>query len=154
MNDLSSSFITLTFKHLEGYSFFTWQNPWLMMRPQEILVGWINIWTKIVWMKKLVKLFDDFFPPFLLLLSFSPNPNPNSLRPNGLQHTRLPRPSLYSGACSNACPLSQWCHPTISSSVSPFSFCLQSCPASGSFPMSQLFSSGGQSIGASAFFFS
>ena len=64
MNDLSSSFITLTFKHLEGYSFFTWQNPWLMMRPQEILVGWINIWTKIVWMKKLVKLFDDFFPLF------------------------------------------------------------------------------------------
>ena len=60
-------------------------------------------------------------------------------------------PVLHSpGACSNSCPLSQWCHPTISSSVVPFSSCLQSFPASGSFPMSQFFASGGQSIGASA----
>ena len=54
------------------------------------------------------------------------------------------------GACSNSCPLSQWCHPTVSSSVIPFSSCPQSLPASGSFPMSPLFASGGQSIGASA----
>ena len=67
-----------------------------------------------------------------------------------LQHTRLPCPSLSPGACSNSCPLSQWCHPTISSSVVPFSSCPQSFPAPGSFQMSSLFASGGQSIGASA----
>ena len=74
----------------------------------------------------------------------------DSLRPHGLQHTRLPYPSLSSGVCSNSCPLSRWCHPTISSSVTPFFSCLQSFPASGSFPMSWLFASGSQSIGASA----
>ena len=57
---------------------------------------------------------------------------------------------INSGACSNSCPSSQWCHPTISSSVIPFSSCLQSFPASGSFPMNQFFTSGGQSVGASA----
>ena len=67
----------------------------------------------------------------------------------GLQHTRLPCPSLYPRVCSNSCPLSQWCHPTISSSVAPFSSCPQSFPVSRSFPMSLLFASGGQSIGAS-----
>ena len=69
---------------------------------------------------------------------------------HGLQHTRLACPSLSPRVCSNSCPLSLWCHPTISSSVIPFSSCLQSFRASGSFPMSQLFTSGGQSIGASA----
>ena len=73
----------------------------------------------------------------------------NSLWPHGLQHTRLPCPSPNPGAYSNSCPLSQWCHPTISSSVVPFSSCLKSFPASGSFPMSQFFTSGGQSIGVS-----
>ena len=73
----------------------------------------------------------------------------DSLRPHGLQHARLPCPSLSSGACSNSCPSRQWCHPTISSSFAPFFSCLQSFPASGSFLMSQLFTSGGQSIGAS-----
>ena len=65
-------------------------------------------------------------------------------------HARLPCPSPISGVCSNSCPSSQWCHPTISSSVIPFSSCLQSFPASGSFPMSQFFALGGQSIGVSA----
>ena len=74
----------------------------------------------------------------------------HSLQPHGLQHARLPYPLPFPGACSNSCPLSQWCHPTISSSVIPFSSCLQSFPASGSFPMSQLFASGGQRIGVSA----
>ena len=74
----------------------------------------------------------------------------NSLRPHGLQHARPPSPSPTSGACSNSCPLSHWCHATISSSLLPFSSCFQSFPASGSFPMSQLFPSGSQSIGASA----
>ena len=75
----------------------------------------------------------------------------NSLqRPHGLQHARPPCPSPIPGVYPNSCPLSQWCHPTISSSVVPFTSCLQSFPASGSFPMSQFFPSGGQSIGVSA----
>ena len=74
----------------------------------------------------------------------------DSLQPYGLQHARLPCPSPTPGACSNSCPSSWWCHPTISSFVVPFSSCLQSFPASGSFPMSQFFASSGQSIGASA----
>ena len=73
-----------------------------------------------------------------------------SLPCDGLQHARLPCPSLSPRVCSNSCPWSRWCHPTISSSVAPFSFCLQSFPASWSFPMSWLFSSGGRSIGTSA----
>ena len=74
----------------------------------------------------------------------------NSLRHSGLQHARLPCPSPTPGTCSNSCPSSQWCHPSIPSSVIPFSSCLQSFPASGSFPMSQFFASDGQSIGVSA----
>ena len=72
------------------------------------------------------------------------------LWPHGPHHTRLPCPSLSPGVCSNSCPLNWWCHPTISSSVTLFSSCLQPFPASGSFPMKCLFESGGQSIGASA----
>ena len=72
------------------------------------------------------------------------------LWPHGLQHARLPCPSPTPGACSNSCPSSGWCHPAISSSVVTFSSHLQSFPASRSFPMSQFFPSGGQSIGASA----
>ena len=67
----------------------------------------------------------------------------------GLKHTRPLCPSPSPRVCSSSCPLSQWCHPTISSSVIPFSSCLQSFPASGSFTMSWLFASGGQSIGVS-----
>ena len=74
----------------------------------------------------------------------------NSLWPHGLQHVRLPCPSPTPGAFSNSCPCSWWCHPTISSSVIPFSSHLQSFPASGSFPVSQFFGSGGQSIGVLA----
>ena len=74
----------------------------------------------------------------------------NSLWPHGLQHTRPPCPSPTLGACSNSCPLSQWCHPTISSSVVPLSSCLQSFPASGFSPVSQFFESSGQSVGVSA----
>ena len=86
-------------------------------------------------------------------LQFSCSVASSSLWPHGLQHTRPPCPSPIPGACSDSCPLSQWCHPTISSSVIPFSSCLQSFPASGSFPMSQLFASGGQNIGVSLIFF-
>ena len=74
----------------------------------------------------------------------------DSLWPHGLQHARLPCPSPTPGAYSKSCPSSRWCHPTSSSSVVPFSSCLQSFPASGSVPMSQIFASGGQSNGVSA----
>ena len=85
-----------------------------------------------------------------MLIQFSHSVMSNSLWPHGLQHTRLPCPSPTPRAYSNSCLSSQWCHPIISSSVIPFSSCLQSSPASGSFPMSQFFTSDGQSIGASA----
>ena len=81
---------------------------------------------------------------------FSHSVMSDSLWPHGLQHTRPPCPSPTPGAYSNSCPLSRWCHPTISSSVIPFSSSLQSFPASGSFPVSQFFASGGQSIRVSA----
>ena len=74
----------------------------------------------------------------------------NSLQPHGLQHTRLPCPSLSCRVCSNSCPLSWWCYPTISICITPFSACPQIFPASGSFPITELFASGGQNIGASA----
>ena len=74
----------------------------------------------------------------------------DSLRPHEWQHTRPPCPSPTPRVHPNPCPLSRWCHPTISPSVVPFSSCPQSFPASGSFPMSQLFASGGQSTGVSA----
>ena len=74
----------------------------------------------------------------------------NSLLPHGLQHAEVLCSPWFSGVCSNSCPLNQWCYVTISSSVAPFSSCLQSLPASRSLPMSLLFTSRGQSIGASA----
>ena len=83
-------------------------------------------------------------------VQFSPSIVSDSLWPRGLQHTGPPCPSPTPGAYSNSCPSSQWCHPAISSSVVPSSSCLQSFPALGSFPMSQFFVWGGQSIGASA----
>ena len=83
-------------------------------------------------------------------VQFSLSVMSDSLPPHGLQHARLPCPSPTPRDCSNSCPLSQWWHPTISSSVVLFSSFLQSFPASGSFPMSQFFASGGQSIGVSA----
>ena len=81
---------------------------------------------------------------------FSRSVMANSLQPHEPQHARPPCPSPTPGVHPNPCPLSRWCHPTISSSVIPFSSCLQCCPTSGSFLMSQLLASGGQSIGASA----
>ena len=81
---------------------------------------------------------------------FSRSVMSNSLWPHGLQHTRLPCPASIPRVYSNSCPLSRWCNPTIASSVVPFTSQLPSFPASGSFPMSWLFSSGGQSIGVTA----
>ena len=83
-------------------------------------------------------------------VQFSRSVVSDSLWPHGLQHTRIPCPWPIPGASSNSCPLNQWCHPTISSSIEPFTSCLQSFPASGSFPVSQFFASDEQSIGVSA----
>ena len=85
-----------------------------------------------------------------LSVQFSHSVVSNSLQPHGLQHGRSPCPSPTPRGYPNSCPLSQWCNHTISSSVVPFSSCPQSFPASGSFPLSQLLASGGQSIGVSA----
>ena len=90
---------------------------------------------------------------FIIVFSsvqFSRSVVSDSLRPREQQHARRPCPSPTPGVYSNSCPLSQWCHPTISSSIVPFSSCLQSFPNSGSFQMSQLFSWGGPNIGVSA----
>ena len=86
----------------------------------------------------------------LRIFQFSHSVMSNPLQPHALQHTRLPCLSPTPRASSNSCPLSQWCHPTTLSSVVPFSSCLKSFPTSSSFPMSQFFASGGQSIVVSA----
>ena len=85
-----------------------------------------------------------------MVLLFSCSVLSNSLQPHELQHARLPCPPLSPRVCSNSCPLSQWWHPTISSFITPFSFCPPSFQASGSFPLSQLLASSSQSIRASA----
>ena len=87
---------------------------------------------------------------YLSSVQFSHSVVSDSLWPHESQHTRPPCPSPTPKVYSNSCPSSRWCHPTISSSVIPFSSCPQSLPTSGSFPVSQLFTSGGQSIGVSA----
>ena len=88
--------------------------------------------------------------PWFSSVQFTCSVVSDSSWPHGLQHARIPCPSPTPGAYSDSCALSWWCHPTMSSSVVPFSSCLQSFPASGSFPMSQFFTSGDQNIGASA----
>ena len=92
-----------------------------------------------------------FLPEFpVSSVQFSHSVMSDSLRPHGLQHARSPCPSPTPGVYSNSCALSRWCHPIVSSSAIPFSSYLQSFPVSGSFPVSQFFTSGGQSIGVSA----
>ena len=101
----------------------------------------------MIWHK--IKLFPHFCH-YCCSLLFGHSVVSNSLRPHGLQHTRLPCPPLSPRIYSNSCPLSQWCHPSFHPLLSPFSSCLQSFPTSESFPVSRLFTSGGQSIGAPA----
>ena len=107
-------------------------------------------------MKKCFLLYSEAIRFILILFSefssvqFSCSVMSDSLRPHGLQHARPPCPSPTPGVYSSSRPLSWWCHPAISSSVVPFSSCLQSFPISGSFPMSHLFTSSGQSMGVSA----
>ena len=95
------------------------------------------------------KLLKGFVPQFTHLFNSVHSVVSDSLQPHELQPARPHCPSPTPGVYSNTCPLSWWCHPTISSSVAPFSSCLQSFPASGSFPMSLLFASSGQSTGVS-----
>ena len=136
----------------------------------SLAILWINEWVsrqKVTWMLHYYFISNALFPKVLdhkeiwrsgrktafsifSSVQISHSIVYNSLWPHGLQHTRPPCPSPTPGAHSNSCPLNQWCHPTISSSVIPFSSCPQSFPASGSFPMSQFFASCGQSIGVSA----
>ena len=105
----------------------------------------LEIHLKYLW----IKFPFHFLRFFIFRYQFSHSVVSDILQPHGLQHARLLCPSLTPRVCSNSCLLSRWCHPTISSSVIPFSSCFQSFPASVSFPMSRLVTSGGQSIGAS-----
>ena len=118
---------------------------WILMEGKLISHTYIcESSPRILWLN--ITIFSIQFSS----VQFSCSVVSNSLRPHELQHTRPPCPSPTAGVHSNSRPLSWWCHPAISSSVIPFSSCPQSLPASESFPMSQLFASGGQSIGVSA----
>ena len=116
--------------------------------PSVVFLYFIPLFVKEGLVSLLDILRNSAFSWVLSLLN--PKVMSNSLWPYQLQHTRFPCPSPFPRVCSKLCPLSHRCHPTISSFVVPFFSCLQSFPASGSFPMSQFFASGGQSIKASA----
>ena len=141
-NEISTLFFF--FKHL--FIYFTWDlsSPTRDQTQVSILEG--GVLTTGPPGKSLSYSVDASFSS----VKFSHSVMSDSLRAHGLWHTRLPCPSATPGVYSNSCPSSQWCHPTISSSVVPFSSRLQSFPASGSFKMSQFFASGGQSIGVSS----
>ena len=113
----------------------------VFLSVDDMLTYWPEPQTMVVHYSSLLSLSS---------VQFSCSVVSDSLWPHGLQQARLPCPSPTPGACSNSCPSSQWCLPTISSSVVPFSPRIQSFPASGSLQMSQLYVSGSQSIGASA----
>ena len=144
-----------------------------MMNARCIMILDISHFIILFWYLSIVKMLENMFLFLISLYSvgldtklttslaysvinglssvqFSRSVVSDSFQPHELQHTRLPCPSPTPGVYPNSCPLSQWCHPAISSSVVPFSSCPQSLPASESFPMSQLFAWGGQSIGVSA----
>ena len=130
------------------YKIIEMENQCIMTEGRSVVAwgveeGLQRIWENLLeWWKGSLTWFSS--------VQFSQSIVSNSLWPHGLQNTRLPCLSPTPGAYSNSCPSSRWCHPTISSSVVPFSSHLQSFPASGSFPVSQFFKSGGQSIGVSA----
>ena len=119
------------------------KQPWEMGTVKKLsqFYRWGNQGTKEMWLGQ---------DPWALISSVQLFIQSDSFWPHGLQHARPPCPSPTPGVYLNSCPSRWWCHPTILSSVDPFSSCLQSFLASGSFPMSQLFASGGQSIGISA----
>ena len=110
----------------------------------------LMIWPFYLSLLSLVIMIPSYKSLTIQSTQFSDSVVSNSLWPHGLQHARIPCPSPTPRIYSNSCPLHWWCHATISSPVIPFSSCLPSFPASGSFPMSQFFAWAGQSIGASA----
>ena len=122
-----------------SFFFFTYFTLYNRLRVYPLNFNWLRSIPFHVWV-----MFH------CIHVQFSCSVMSTSLQTHGLQHVRLPCPTPTPGVCSNSCPLSQRCHPTILSSVVPFPSCLQSFPASGSFPMSQFFESGGQSTRASA----
>ena len=132
----------------------------IALRNHSKAAVWEGQYIRFWWRASSIPWSTHFTKGFLLVMKlmsprrdlgqFSRSVMSNSLRPHGLQHTRPPCPSPTPRVYSNSCPLSWWCHPTISSSVVPFSSFLQYFPASESFPSSQFFISGGQSIGVSA----
>ena len=125
----------------------TLKNYFAECKHQEISNKHTHIYGWNGWMNRFgIQLFMISFSS----VQFSLSVMSNSLRPYGLQHARPPCPSPTPGVHPNSCPSSRWCHPAISSSVIPFSSCPQSLPASEPFPMSQLFTWGGQSTGVSA----
>ena len=130
--------------------FCTWgyfQNYTMSRSPLSLLLLFISFLCFSLDLHHCRRLLTGIFVLLSLTsVRFSHSVVPDSLRPHGLQHARPPCPSPTPRLYSNSCPLSQCCHPTISSSVVPFSSRLQSFPASGSFQMSQFFTSGGQSI--------
>ena len=139
-----------------GHKILSWRRVWEQLSPFSRTSEFFKCPNRI-WAPKIFKWISMTVGICLYILGRAVHPVvaqsqvvSNSLWPHELQHTRPPCPSLPPGVCSNSCPLSQWWHSAISSSVTPFSSCPQSFPASGSFQMSQLFASGGQSIGASA----
>ena len=142
-------------------STLAWKIPWTeedggpqSMGSQRVRHGWATEHTHIAQKIKMVyggfSYASSFSAKTACSVQFSSSIMSDSLQPHEPQHARLPCSSPTPRVYSNSCPLSQWCHPAISSSVIPFSSCLQSFPTSGSFPMSQLFASGGLSIGVSA----
>ena len=120
--------------------------PW--EHTQNHWIGHIKFWWSVLYCKTNLKRL--LLKCIISSVQFSHSVVSNTLQPHGLQHARPPCPSPTPRVYTNSCPLSWWCHPTISSSVVPFSSSLQSFPAAGSFPMSQPFESGGQSTGVSA----
>ena len=143
-------------------SFRTWEQKRTPPLPLDLNSEWLCNPTMLVsaihqhefngfhWHQALQLIICYPWPALNTSVQFSCSVMSDSLWPHEPQHARAPCPSPTPGVYSNSCPLSWWCHPTISSSVIPFPSCPQSFPASGSFQMSQLFASGGQSIGVSA----
>ena len=120
------------------------ERVWRKGSPPILLMG---MWTEVSTMENSIEVpYKTKTRPIISSVQFSRSGISDSLQPYGLQHARLPCPLTTPGAYSNSCPLSRWCHPTISFSVIPFSSRLQSFPASGSFLMNQFFASGGQSF--------
>ena len=129
------------------FSILAWRIPWTEEPDRLQSIGLPRV-RQLKWLNSYTKTRGGSSTSWAV--QFSQSVVSDSLRPHESQHTRPPCPLPTAGVYANPCPLSQWCHPTTSSSVVPFSSCPQSFPASGSFHMSQLFTSGGQSIGVSA----